>query len=447
MAPIHQTYPRLAEVVGTRFEGQVAGLEEPYREDRQTLIEERRRHSRGFWNTVAIAAFETDRDRLESAIWRLRAIEHGLEQAARCAKHRKFRDSLTRDDAGFQQVLAELHVLRRIGPELDQLDIELPGSKADKNYDLHGVLAGPDEEKVEIHADCKWRTATALGEVSPGTVLDIDSLLGSTFDASCFAILARNRLTDADAITAATMLDECRKYLRSTSPQQTSVTVATADQHLKGRALSFGLHAAMLGETVYAVDIDGFAAAFIPSEQLFFFESDILERVEFHALPPVGDRGYCYVIPKPESQAVFSKDVRAEWEPGVSYSDNDVEVPESARLRDLISSVHLQLPTTPYNIVLVGVEHSADFDDLELAVRGEPVPNGASISFCGGLFDADEYKAISAVVGFTLYPPGIPYTGVPHQEARCWANPSATASLPDWALERLRTLLEGSSAD
>lgn len=447
MTAIHQKYPRLADVVGQRFEVQITALEEPYREDRQTLIEERRRHSRGFWNTIAIAAFESDHDRRESALWRLRAIEQGLEQAARCEKHRKFRDSLTRDDAGFQQVLAELHVLRRIGPALEGLDIELPGSKPGKNYDLHGVLTGSGDEKVEFHADCKWRTATALGEVSSGTVLNIDALLGSTFDASCFAILARNRLSDADAIAAATILDECRKHLRTSSPAKTAVTVENAHMHLQGRALSFGLHAAMLGEVVFAVSIDGLAAAFVPSERLFFFESDILERAEFHPLPAAGVRGYCYVIPKPESQAVFSKEARAEWEPGVTYTNNDVEVPESTRFRDLISSVHLQLPTAPHNVVLVGVEHSADFDDLDLALRGEPVPGGPGVSYRGGLFDAEEYKAISAVVGFTLYPPSLPYRGVPGQEARHWANPAATTPLPAWALERLRTLLGGSGAD
>lgn len=442
---ILSTYPYLSKIIGSpQLNSKLKEIEPSYLCERYAIFGSQKKLPIGFWNTIAIAAFETDSTRLQTAVFRLNLIEKGLEQASRCGKEIKFRAALVKDDCNFQQVLAELHLLMRLGPLADNLDIELPGSNSKKNYDLHLNIA-----ETEIHIDCKWRTATPLGEVCDEAILDVQGLLGATFDSICFVTLRQNRIyRDDQKLELACLIDEARRFIRGERGPSVPLDIENMEEYLDGNALTYGMYQIHLGEEVKGVTIAGHQVAYIPSQQILYLEHELIDHIEFYRLLSPGEPGSCNIVPNVESQAVFSRETREHWGNYDSVVKCDFENPEHMGMTNLLREVYLQLPDTPYNVVCIGIEDESYFGDVEFALRGEPVPDPndpGSIGQSGGLFNDSTFNTISGVIAFTLQSPTTLAQGVPSQQARFWKNDNQGCGSPlaDNLVEKLCEALSG----
>lgn len=444
-------YPTLVEVVSKDLlERKIVEMREPYFSGGAELARPIRRHSRGFWNTVATVFYEEEERFLRPPVYILDTIELGLVQAKRCGKHFKFHSVLTHDDQGFFQVLAELYLLGRLGTLAQSLDLEVSGREPGRNYDLKLVF----EEGLEVHLDCKWRTATPLGEINSDYTLYLQELLGSTFDAVACATARLDQFDTTQLIDIAVMVDEARKMVKGIIPPGPPLDVDVSDQLLRGPALGMACHYIFsLGERVHLVNLGDIAEAyFVPSESRFFVNHGVLAEIEISYITDNQreNPGTCIFIPAAESQAAFSIDCRRKWEAHQERSlfsaPNDVEIPEYQRIRDLIRSVYNQLPLTSFNIVFVGVEHSSVFRDVEIALYGETAPTDGDLNRLtriGGLFSEPSFNHICGVITFTLNLPSILSSEKPVQSAQFFMNEACTPSPPDFIARQLILSLQG----
>lgn len=430
------TFPQLTKLIQEgKLKSKLEEIEPAYRCVQTAHFVPQENQISGFWRAVATAAFEADTNRLETAFFRLRLIEQGLEQASRCGKQGNFRDRLFKDISNFQQCLAELYLLGRLGPLADSVDIELPGSGSNKNYDLHLEIAG-----VEIHIDCKWRTATPLGEVSVDTIFDIQSILGTSFDSDCLVVLRHNHINSEDQkLEIACVVDEARRTINGERGSAAQLDLDNIEQHLdniRGNTLTCGIYELLMGEEVVAFNIANSQAAYIPAKRTLYLDHDLIDHIEFINLVIDGDRrGCCCLVPNPESQAVISRAIQEDWGISSPAVECDVVHPEHLRIKNLVSEVYLQLPANPINIVCVGVEDDSYFGDVESALRGEPVPDPnaqSGIGLKGGLFDDPSFNSISGVIAFTLNS-GM----VPSKKSHYWINDRCIHLLPEYLVKSL----------
>lgn len=420
-------FPRLVEVVKPEaIEAKLADLKPAYLTDRAGLRANRKKHSKAFWNTMVTAAVESDAGRRAWADYLLTTVEEGLEQADRCKKAGSFRNRLTVDGDGFWQVLAELRILGCVGPLAEDLDLERPGSKLGKNYDFYFKIDG-----VEVHVDSKWRTETPLGKVDAKVYFDIEDLLCVGFDAVALGMLTENRLSDDDVITIGLLIDGARQLLRADKPAWTQVDACSATQLLNGAAYEEAIPYLMNEpnpQPVFAAVIDGASAAYLARDKCFLFDSELLREAKISRLLDEGAKGACFLMPKSESQPTFDASTN-----GV----HDVAYPEHMRIQDLVSSVHQQLPTAPFNLVLVGTMDRELLYDVELAMLGVP-DNG---SRRGGVFADKPFRSISGAVGFTLIPPHPTHGDHRTQWAKYWPNGNAAAPIDNGLAVKLAAVL------
>lgn len=425
--PNLRQFPRLVEVVKPEvIEAELADLKPAYLKDRAGLRANRKKHSKAFWNTMVTAAAEPDDGRRAWADYLLTTVEEGLEQADRCKKASSFRNRLTVDGDGFWQVLAELRVLGCVGPLAEDLDLERPGSKPGKNYDFYFKIDG-----VEVHADSKWRTETPLGEVDAKVYFDIEDLLCVGFDALAIGMLAENRLSDENALDIALLIDGARELLRADNPGWVQVDKFTAHEHLTGLAYDEAIPYLVnppVPQAVFAASIEGVSTAYLTHDKRFLFDSNLLREAKILQLLDEGAKGACFLMPKSESQPVFDASTN-----GV----HDVAYPEHMRITDLVSSVHQQLPTAPFNLVLVGTMDRELLYDVELAMLG--VHNNGDRK--GGVFEGKSFDALSGAVGFTLIPPHPTRGDHRAQWAKYWPNGNAAAPLDNGLAVKLAAAL------
>ena len=130
---VSKLFPKLVDTFeADRFSKTLATILDWAGKDPRLLTVPRKGHSRGFWNTVAMASLTVD-DTVLSSLWRLSIIESGLVQAERAGKHKKFRASLAQDEAGFDQAIAELFCIGGLGPQFaGVIDLERAGRRKER---------------------------------------------------------------------------------------------------------------------------------------------------------------------------------------------------------------------------------------------------------------------------------------------------------------------------
>lgn len=422
-------YPNLRRVVGPQLEEKAAELEQAFRGDRDSLKRVQKKHSRGFWNTVLSVAYGYGEPFYDAAKFRLDLIERGLDQAERAGKSAKFKAPLTKEDPNFNDVLAELNLLARLGPIASDLDIERLGARPPKNYDLHLVIDG-----VELHLDSKWRTTTPLGEVGSETVVDLAALLGDGFDATAIATLKTNELLVEQRINLAILVDEARRV--AAEPPALSPISIDDWGGLTGQALSLGLHQLTLGVEVESVLVGGRRAAYVRLSNWFAFDDDVLESVEFRAVSGA-PRGSCVLIPKAETQATLTKEARREAGVEDGGLPHDVDNPEHQRVTDLISAVSLQLPAEPLNIVALGTDPFIALDEITPALYGEElIGQDGSRKRLGGLFNDSAFDGISGVLVFSVNPPSA-FGAKVSQRVRYFPNKACGDQVPEEIVKKL----------
>ncbi|MFO0568034.1 MAG: hypothetical protein U0263_20405 [Polyangiaceae bacterium] len=418
MREITTLFPRIVEVFeATRFSETREKILRWAGEDPRMLTVPRVGHSRGFWNTIAIASLTTD-DTVLASLWRLSIVEAGLEQR-RVGKHRKFRAPLAQDEDGFNQVIAELFCIGAVGPHFDLLDLERPGSRKGKNYDIH--LEGGGHV---LQADVKWRTETPVGDGPPTLLDDLGKLLAKDVTCTVYLSLRNNVPSEADRIRAACMIADC---VRAENSSGNGAPIQHADISALPESLrTEALHLDLEQEPFHKVEIGGVDALYVPSERIFLVADRFVDHIE------LSDNGKSVVVvPKSETRPVFAQQ---------SYGPVrlDYRHPESWGIADLLASVHQQLPTTGINVPFLGLEDRYAFDDADFALLGEPDVAG---NRTGGLFESDSSKALSAVLAFSLTPFGA--DGTPADTAvKIFPNPHAATELPDELGTRLQTALE-----
>lgn len=430
-AEMTQALPTLATVLGAESLARIDALEGDYGVSRSACATKLPGPSRAFWNTCLSWAFENDHAGIRaSARFRLGVIEAGLAQAARSGKAGKFKDALTRDGSGFDQVLAELRLLGALGPLAAVVDVERPGRKEGCNYDLHLELPSGEE----LHLDSKWRTSSPLGELHAQCRLDIEGLLGRQFQAFAWASLQRNFYERATALKVATLVDEARRVAFE-QPDDAEVVGPDGMPDWLSRSSVAGaaLQAMFGGDEVRAVRLDGVPAAYLPVEQMFLVGDEHLREVR---LLPADERGHCLIIPAAETQPSLTKEARSLW--GVSDPDHSQRNPESLAIQGLVRKVVNQLPDSPYNLVAIGIETEFDFEDAELAINGEPVPDDTSGSrLAHGLVDDAAFESVSGFLVFTVTPPDGTTGEAIKQRAYYLPNPTCPAQLSPTTVDAL----------
>jgi hypothetical protein len=166
----------------------------------------------------------------------------------------------------------------------------------------------------------------------------------------------------------------------------------------------------------------------MPDEQSFWVDHEHVHRVGLHA--GTDGHGGCFIIPAAEAQPMLSVEARLAWN---DQSTHDRRNPDSLAYKDLMSKALGQLPAGPLNVIAVAIETSFDFEDIELAVIGEPVPDEATQSYRRdhGIVHDEAYDEISGVLAFTVTPPDATSGEATPQEARFWPNPRCANQLPD----------------
>lgn len=415
---VAKLFPKLVSVFEpTRFADTLQKILGWAAQDPRILRVPRTGHSRGFWNTVAMASLTTDNAVL-AAFWRLSIIEAGLEQAARVNKHKKFRASLAQDEEGFDQVIAELFCIGALGPAFAVLDLERPGSKKGKNYDIHLESNGD-----VVQADVKWRTETPVGEGPADLLKDFGDLLAKDATCTVYVGLKTKTPSETERIRAACMIVDCIRVEQQKllGPAVNRATIPGLPEALLNEAL----HLDFLGETFHHVVIGGVDALYIPSERVFKVADRFVDRFE------LSDNGSTVVvIPKSETRPVFAQQPTG----GLKF---DYANPESWGITGLLDSVHQQLPATGINVALLGLEDRYSFDDAEYALLGEPDISGKR---AGGLFANATSSALSAVLAFSLTPFGM--DGTPADTAvRLFPNHGAAMPLTNGLGDRLQEAL------
>ncbi|MCK6475940.1 MAG: hypothetical protein L6Q35_03805 [Phycisphaerales bacterium] len=422
------TFPVLtATVGGDEFLPKLAAMQPHFQDgDHATLQETRKKYSRGFWNTCGAWCFDDHPGSRASASFRLNVMEMGLAQARRAGKEKKFRKELLNNEAGFGDAIAELRLLGALGPLAPVVDQELPGKANGRNYDLH--LAWPDE--MELHLDSKRRDPdNEIGSLRDERRLDIEGLLGTHFRAVAFLVLRKNLHSKPEALEAAIVVDEARRVALDAPHELAPVDLANPPDWLaRSSLIEEAILAQMGGGTVMATQVNDLPALYLREDQTFLIDHPHVRSVRVLS----GDEtpGYCVIIPAAESQPILTVEARQAWNDSSTY---DRRNPESLAFKDLISKALGQLPSGPFNIIAVAVESDFDFDDLSLAVDGEPLPgDGAElVRRAHGIVHDDAYDEISGILAFTVTPPdGI--TGAPSkQESRYWPNPRCAHQVPE----------------
>ena len=433
---LQHTFPVLVETFGNGFLTKVASMEAIFAEDRPTLSKTRRKHSRGFWNTCGAWCFDENEGRRESAAFRLEIMEAGLSQADRCGKAGKFRSALARDDEGFEQNLAELRLLGALGNVANTVDIELPGKTSGRNYDLH--LAWDDG--TEVHLDSKRREPDdEIGSLPNERRVDIEELLGQPFDAFAFLTLRRNFYDPETALGVAVLTDECRRIAFEDQTSLEDVALGSVPDWLAESAVSGQLYQCFFeGRHVRATKVNGVPSIFDPACLTFWLADAHVLSVRL--LPSEEGHGHALIIPAPESQPMLSVEARDAWG---DQSEHDRRNPESLAIRGLMDKALGQLPATPYNVVAVAVETSFEFEDVELAVIGEPVPDGLEgWKRDHGIVHDDAYDEISGVLVFTVTPPDATTCARSSQCARYWPNPRCEHQVSPALVEQMVSALK-----
>jgi hypothetical protein len=403
---VSKLFPKLVSIFdATRFSEILASILNWAGKDPRLLTVPRRGHSRGFWNTVAMASLTVD-DTVLASLWRLSIIESGLVQAERAGKHKKFRASLAQDEAGFDQTIAELFCIGALGPHFaDGLDLERPGSKKGKNYDIH-LEGGGDV----VHVDVKWRTESPVGDAPPNLLADFADLLASDVTCTVYVSLKSNLPSESERIRAACMIVDCIRVEQNNriGPAIAHGDIASLPESLRTEAL----HLNYEEETFHKVEIGGVDALYIPSERLFKVADRFVGSIE------LSDNGATVVVvPKAETRPVFAQPQ--------GVLKHDYANPESWGIADLLSTVHLQLPATGTNVVCLGLGDRYAFEDAEIALLGEPDLLGKRT---GGLFENATSGSLSAVLAFSLMPFGM--DGTPAETyVRLFPNSSANVQL------------------
>ncbi|XXY13597.1 hypothetical protein WME88_35625 [Sorangium sp. So ce216] len=420
MRDVMKLFPKIVEIFeAARFSDTHTKVLRWAAEDPRILIVPRKGHSRGFWNTIAMASLTTDSTVLAS-LWRLSIIESGLEQAARANKHKKFRAPLAQDEEGFNQVLAELFCIGALGPHfLDRLELEQPGSKKGKNYDIH--LEGGGHV---VQADVKWRTETPVGDGPPDLLEDLAKLLAADVTCTVYLTLRSNVPSEADRIRAACMIADCVHVERNNliGPPIARADITGLPKSLQTEALHLDLD----GVPFHKVEVGGVDALYVPSERVFKIADRFVDHIELS-----DNEATVVVIPKSETRPVFAQ--KASGPLKFDYSN-----PESWGIENLLSSVYQQLPAAGINVPCLGLEDRFSFDDAEFALLGEPDLFG---NRTGGLFANESSNSLSAVLAFSLTPFGV--DGTPADtEVKLFPNANAATPLPDDLGAKLKAAIE-----
>lgn len=416
---VAKLFPKTVEIFdAARFSEMHKRILQWAAEDPRILTVPRKGHSRGFWNTIAMGSLTTDNTVLGS-LWRLSIIESGLEQAGRVNKHKKFRAPLAQDEEGFNQVIAELFCIGAFGPRFDVLDLERPGSKKGKNYDIHLEGGG-----LVVQADVKWRTETPVGDGPSNLLDDFAKLLAKDITCTVYLVLKSNAPSEADRIRAGCMIADCVHVERENQlgAPITHADIATLSESLRTEAL----HLDFEGEPFHKVEIGGVDALYIPSQRRFQVADRFVDHIE------LSDNGAAVVvIPRSETRPTFAQQSYAP----LKFDYNN---PESWGIEDLLASVYQQLPAAGINVPCLGLEDRYSFDDAEFALLGEPDISG---NRTGGLFASTSSNALSAVLAFSLTPFGM--DGTPADTAvKLFLNPKATTQLPEAVGATLKAALE-----
>lgn len=415
---VAKLFPILVSIFdATKFADTLAMILSWAAQDPRFLRVPRTKHSRGFWNTVAMASLTTD-DTVLAALWRLSIIEAGLEQAARVKKHKKFRASLAQDEKGFDQVIAELFCIGALGSAFAALDLERPGSKEGKNYDIRIEIDGE-----VVQSDVKWRTETPLGDGPPGLLKDLGDLLAKDVTCTAYVVLKTKTLSGEDRVRIGCMIVDCMgvEQGKLLGPAIDRATISRLPEGL----LNCALHLEFRGEIFHQVVVGGVDALYIPSQRVFVVADRSVDHVK------LSDTGRTVVvIPKSETRPILAQQPTGE-------SEFDYAYPESWGIVGLLESVHQQLPATGINVPLLGLEDRYSFDDAEYALLGEPDISGKR---SGGLFANATSSALSAVLAFSLTPFGM--DGTPADTAvRLFHNSGAGVPLTKAIADRLQDAL------
>lgn len=404
---VSKLFPKLVDTFeADRFSKTLATILDWAGKDPRLLTVPRKGHSRGFWNTVAMASLTVD-DTVLSSLWRLSIIESGLVQAERAGKHKKFRASLAQDEAGFDQAIAELFCIGGLGPQFaGVIDLERAGSKKGKNYDIH-LEGGGDV----VQADVKWRTESPVGDAPPNLLTDFGNLLANDVTCTVYLTLRSNLASESERIRAACMIVDAIRVEQSTllGPAIAHDNIASLPESLRTEAL----HLDYEREPFHKVELGGVDALYIPSERIFKVADRFVGSIECY------DSGATVVVvPKAETRPVFAYQPQG----ALKY---DYTHPESWGIADLLGAVHHQLPAAGINVVCLGLGDRYAFEDAELALFGEPDLLGTRT---GGLFANATSTALSAVLAFSLTPFGMDGTSA-DASVRLFSNASAAVQL------------------
>jgi hypothetical protein len=424
-------FPVLTSIAGgSGFLVKLAEMEQHFQGDRSALTTPRAKHSRGFWNTCGAWCFDERIGSKASAAFRLAIIEAGLTQAARVGKAGKFSKALLRDEEGFEDAVAELRLLGALGPAASTVDLERPGKTAGRNYDVH--LAWDDG--TELHLDSKRRgPENEIGTLNGARQLDVEQLLGRHFNAFAWLCLNKNFYASDNALHAAIIVDECRRIAFDAPGEMSSISAdSLPDWLVRSSVANLACMGLIQGRKVLAVRVNGHPAIFMPDEQTFWVDHEHVGSVR---LLEGGDQhGYCFIIPAAESQPMLTVEARLAWN---DTSTHDRRNPDSLAYKGLMSKALGQLPVGPLNVIAVAIETSFDFEDVELAVIGEPVPDEATQTHRRdhGIIHDEAYDEISGVLAFTVTPPDATSGAASVQEARFWPNPRCANHVPSGLAE------------
>lgn len=414
-----------ATVGGAGFLADLAKMQPHFAGDRAELKVPRKGRPRGFWNTCGVWCFDDHPGAKASAAFRLAVIEAGLVQARRASKEQKFRKEFLNNEEGFEDAIAELRLLGALGPLAPTVDVERPaeetaptGKKTPPNYDVHLEWA----DGTELHIDSKRRDPdNEIGSLNYDRQLDVEELLGRGFSAFAWLSLSKNFHAPGDALEAAVVVDEARRIAYDAPEEMSPVQRDPLPDWLTASSVVGVASMALLqGREVLGTRVNGRPAVFVVDEQTFYIDHDLVFSVRL--LPGGNEKGYCFIIPAAETQPSLSVEARHAW---MDEGDYDRRNPESLAIQGLIAKVLRQLPSRPLNVIAVAMGTAFDFDDLELAVLGEPIPGDGPEGFQRdhGTFQDAAYDGISGVLAFTVTPPD-GTTGVASpQSARYWANP------------------------
>jgi hypothetical protein len=381
-----------------RLVDEVVGWSSALADDPEYLNEPRSGKSRAMLNTLVGAARERHHGRHHRRI--LHILEGGLALVKPKTSLGKLLTRLYTDDNGFEGVLAELAVLRRVVRVARDYELEVP-SRDGLNYDIRLHL----ENAVSVALEVKYRAETMLGGISePSVGVRLAKLLDATptFDRLLYVHFQKNTLSDEEIAAAAVSIEAALNH-RQKLVEQPSLAPGleqTMEHTLVGHKLFPRRLAPAAYEALRAgrqVSLAKPASSYVLCvDDEFHFDDPVLRSVSVTE----GPRDVL-VLGVAESRPLLSEDARRSF--GAQTQRFDDQHPEHIRLAPLLDHAADQLPLDPYSLVVVGRASDGEFYSVEQVVMGEPMrqPDGTTTA-SGARFGTPAWSHVSGVLAFAL---------------------------------------------